>query len=82
MSVDIENTPVESKAEALPEAPKEASEQVKAQVQQSLSDPIRRVQMLLVKGSYPGELALEVVNAWNLLDKIAKDVEAKAHEAK
>jgi hypothetical protein len=62
---------VEVKAEAKPEAAKE-----------SPAKDIREIQMLIVNGIFPGNVAPQVVKAYQLLESMAVEIEKGAALAK
>jgi predicted sugar kinase len=64
---DVDAKPVESKEKALPEQKKPGP-----------ADEIRAIQMLIVNGIYPGNVAPQVVQAYKLLEDIAQKVEKEA----
>lgn len=70
---EVVNPPVESKVEAVP-AP------VQGQTQRPVgpADDLREIQMLLVRGQFPGEVAPMVVKGFQFLDKLASTIEASA----
>lgn len=63
---------VETKAEAVP-APA-----TPAQRPAGPADDLREIQMLLVRGQFPGEVAPMVVKGFQFLDKLATTIEAGA----
>ena len=64
-------------------APTPAAEAPKAEAPKpSPAQDLRNIQMLIVSGIYPGNVAPQVVAAYQLLEKMAQKVELEAaHEA-
>lgn len=71
----VEESPLETKAEA---APAEATKASPASI--SPAQDLRDLQQLLVMGIYPGNMAPAVVKGYQLLDKMCQKIES--NEAK
>lgn len=71
----VENTPLESQANAS-QAQSVPASQPKASPAQDLRD----VQMLLVGGIFPGNMAPAVVKSYQMLEKMALEVENAAQK--
>lgn len=71
-STSQEVPPVETKAEVVP------TPATPAQRPAGPADDLREIQMLLVRGQFPGEVAPMVVKGFQFLDKLATTIEAGA----
>jgi hypothetical protein len=54
------------------------AEEPKTEVKESPAKDIREIQYLLVNGIFPGNVAPQVVKAYQLLDKMAVEIEKNA----
>lgn len=70
---EVVNPPAESKADAVPAQPTQPSQRPVGP-----ADDLREIQMLLVRGQFPGEVAPMVVKGFQFLDKLASTIEAGA----
>lgn len=73
-------TPTLETAEGtLPTAEAKEQNPIKAEAPKvSPAQDLRNVQMLIVSGIYPGNIAPQVISAYQLLEKMAQKVEADA----
>jgi len=79
---EVEVTPVSPAVEAVKaDAAEAAKVQAGTAPKVSPAQDIRNIQMLLVSGIYPGNVAPQIVAAYQLLEKLASKIELDAqHE--